>query len=1538
MTKKLLFLVIVIGLIFNNASSQTNAPSIQTGVSFQWSDTQAVASQPATIKSVTVNGIVYENYGLPVGYELTQLGPNGHSVNKIRKNGAYTETTSASSTWNASALASFQDLDLNHYFEANGNGRSICDNYTNEQTTDSQRQTLTYGTGIFASSSGVIAVTERNANNCYHLELFGIPAGGGVEQSLGETFVNETSTKWGFGGTGSSGNIGTPGAINPPPSGSDYWLSDRVIENRGTIGIALFYLDDIAPNGSVITKAQLTASSSDHADGKLFILTLPDNDKDGFSDIDDLDDDNDGILDVNECSDLGKTPLLNSDFEDLKIADGLDGGTTDVVSVGGIWKGDASNIPNWESSDATNNHLEIWDNTQTASNDVGGQAFSGTQWAEVNATTNDGLYQDIATTPGDVLQWSFAHRKRKGFSGSAQEDIARLLIGDPTGTLTSQGDFSSAGDSSWTEHSGTYTVPAGQTATRLTFVAIQVASGSSSTSSGNFVDKVQLYILPNCEDTDGDGVDDYLDIDSDNDGIPDNVEAQPTIGYIAPSGSSSGISDLDLNGVDDNYGSGLVTLEDTDGDGVPDFRDLDSDGDGLLDIEENGMANSIITFTDFDNDGLDNVFEGINIDDPFDVNDEVNDSTDLTVLPDTDLDLFTGGDLDYRDYFDINPPASATIDFDGVDDYLTGVSMLQGLSEVTIMAWIKIKDIAGVTDRTIAGEDVSCRIYRKHGNIPSFGIRLSSGVTNILSGGSVNVDEWHHVVGKFDNTTGTQTLYVDGELVSTVTNGSWVGETIEADPSLWNGNFEIGRLSRATPIQYFSGDIDEVRVFNTALSQDQIQKLVYQEIEDNSGNIRGTIISKDIIDFTSGAAVPWSSLLGYYPMTDIKTSRTLDYSGNNKALTLNNITTIQDQTAPMPYVTLNDGNWTSESTWLHGDVWDIEDVSSNKDWSIVHIKDDVEASHSLKNIGLFIDSNKTLTVNGDNQVQNSWYLELNGTLDLEGDSQLIQTENSDLVTSADGHVLRRQEGTINPYWYNYWGSPVGTTGATSLSDNNTASNNTSNTGFRLDMLKDGTGASMPFTSDYTGSGNISNYWLFTFKNGVTYYDWEQFGTSTPIPSGVGYTQKGTGASGTEQQYIFDGKPNNGTILVNVADVGGTGSVQNVSKTAYLLANPYPSALDIHKFIDDNEGVIYGYVELWQQWSGSTHVLNDYNGGYAQVTKLGSIRASQFVGLEGNDTGGLEGTKMPTRYLPVGQGFMAEIEDDGVLPFDGTVEFNNSQRVFAKEADYSISLPYDTGSLFSKTNSKKSQTNSTSSDESSIEEVTEEDVMQKIRLEFECTKGPFVKRELLLGFSDYTTDAYDYGYDARNTKVTNDDLNLELDGENMSIQAYGPLTKDKVVALNFKSSGDHTFEIKITETEHIDETESIYIRDNLTGTYFDISTLNAYSFSSAQGIFNKRFELVFQNEAEALSIEDSTIIENQVFYQNSTNTLFVKKLNSDISKLSLVNMRGQVVLEMADLAMDTVQSGIQFNRVAAGAYVVYMRTDSKDILIKKIVVK
>lgn len=122
-------------------------------------------------------------------------------------------------------------------------------------------------------------------------------------------------------------------------------------------------------------------------------------------------------------------------------------------------------------------------------------------------------------------------------------------------------------------------------------------------------------------DNDLSGNADWYDIDSDNDGIPDNIEGLTTNGYLLPAGA-----DADSDGIDDRYdnyagfgGDGIHPV-DTDSDTVPDYLDADTDGDGLADIIEgndlnlNGQQDDLVTLTgtDTDGDGLDDRFDNNN--------------------------------------------------------------------------------------------------------------------------------------------------------------------------------------------------------------------------------------------------------------------------------------------------------------------------------------------------------------------------------------------------------------------------------------------------------------------------------------------------------------------------------------------------------------------------------------------------------------------------------------------------------------------------------------------------------------------------------------------------------------------------------------------------------------------------------------------------------------------------------------------------------------------------------------------------------------
>lgn len=92
----------------------------------------------------------------------------------------------------------------------------------------------------------------------------------------------------------------------------------------------------------------------------------------------------------------------------------------------------------------------------------------------------------------------------------------------------------------------------------------------------------------------------------------------------------------------------------------------------------------------------------------------------------------------------------------------------------------------------------------------------STGNPSITSSGSINNNIWHHLVGTYDGST--VKLYIDG---------TSAGSTAEAGTGViyyQPGGIAIGR-DGDNPGKYFSGLIQDVRIYNRALSDSEINTL-----------------------------------------------------------------------------------------------------------------------------------------------------------------------------------------------------------------------------------------------------------------------------------------------------------------------------------------------------------------------------------------------------------------------------------------------------------------------------------------------------------------------------------------------------------------------------------------------------------------------------------------------------------------------------------------------------------------------------------------
>jgi hypothetical protein len=137
--------------------------------------------------------------------------------------------------------------------------------------------------------------------------------------------------------------------------------------------------------------------------------------------------------------------------------------------------------------------------------------------------------------------------------------------------------------------------------------------------------------------------------------------------------------------------------------------------------------------------------------------------------------------------------------------------------DFSIQAWVKY-----------AGSDGSQTIYRSSTSTAKFILERRSGglvqfqvvEAKVLGTTNINDGGWHHILAVRDG--GVLSVYVDG-----VSEGN---PATKMDSVTDTANYRIG--GRQDDLEFFDGLIDEVKIFNYALTAEQIK------IEYNSGAVK----------------------------------------------------------------------------------------------------------------------------------------------------------------------------------------------------------------------------------------------------------------------------------------------------------------------------------------------------------------------------------------------------------------------------------------------------------------------------------------------------------------------------------------------------------------------------------------------------------------------------------------------------------------------------------------------------------------------------
>ena len=180
---------------------------------------------------------------------------------------------------------------------------------------------------------------------------------------------------------------------------------------------------------------------------------------------------------------------------------------------------------------------------------------------------------------------------------------------------------------------------------------------------------------------------------------------------------------------------------------------------------------------------------------------------------------------------DIPPPGKA-LDFDGANDAvsLTNSASFQSVTtSLTIEAWVKADNIVNEDVVFMANNRYSLQLTGA-GSIKT-GIKIDEGWCEGTSTVSIATGAWHHVA-----------LTYDGDVIRFYIDGQASGETNVTDGAIDADNddpLSIGanKAGDAGGDNWFSGNIDEVRIWNDVRTVDEIRANMYKELSGSEDNL-----------------------------------------------------------------------------------------------------------------------------------------------------------------------------------------------------------------------------------------------------------------------------------------------------------------------------------------------------------------------------------------------------------------------------------------------------------------------------------------------------------------------------------------------------------------------------------------------------------------------------------------------------------------------------------------------------------------------------
>ena len=328
----------------------------------------------------------------------------------------------------------------------------------------------------------------------------------------------------------------------------------------------------------------------------------------------------------------------------------------------------------------------------------------------------------------------------------------------------------------------------------------------------------------------------------------------------------------------------------------------------------------------------------------------------------------------------------------------------------------------------------------------------------------------------------------------------------------------------------------------------------------------------------------------------------------------------------------------------------------------------------------------------------------------------------------------------------------------------------------------------------------------------------------------------SGVMGAGKGYMITGT--GGAARSFIGTLNSTDQIYNPTSTGFcLIGNPFPCLFDLGEFFATN-GHLSGLAAMWVDdgSNGSGYADNDY----ASWTSLGGTAAS---------SGGVT----PNGYLLPGQGFFVNVKSKAPISFSlsnhtSVIATNNSETFFKQAAP--------------------------------IERVW-----------LSMTNPDSSYSEMLVGFTDSATNAYDRLYDGKKVVVAgNIGIYSMLNSEAYCIQGFPSLKSNKVIPLGLVTNTSDTYTIYRKKQENLPVGVKVYLEDNLNNVFHDFDQ-GPYQVALSADTFENRFSLHMELLTTDLNLYNA---EENIKIFNRGNSLFIDGINSKRAIISIYDISGKLI--------------------------------------------